>query len=98
MAGVLLAVRGFRVVYLGVDTPTAEVVGAAKEANVAAIVVSVSRSVNAAHARRAIASLRSALPRRVAIWIGGSGCPEKVVGCTRFQSLAEMDAVLSAAR
>lgn len=98
MAGVLLAVRGFRVVYLGVDTPTAEVVGAAKEASVAAIVVSVSRSVPSANARRAIAALRSALPRRVAIWIGGSGCPEKVTGCTRFHSLAEMDAVLSAAR
>lgn len=98
MAGVLLAVRGFRVVYLGVDTPAAEVVGAAKEANVAAVVVSVSRSVSAANARRALVALRRALPRRVAIWIGGSGSPEQVAGCTRFQSLAEMDSVLSAAR
>ncbi|MBK7369079.1 MAG: MerR family transcriptional regulator [Candidatus Eisenbacteria bacterium] len=98
MAGVLLAVRGFRVVYLGVDTPAAEVVGAAKEANVAAVVVSVSRSVPAAAARRGVVALRGALPKRVAVWLGGSGSPEKVAGCTRFQSLAEMDAVLAASR
>lgn len=98
MVSVLLAVRGFRVVYLGVDTPAAEVIGAAKEANVHAVAVSVSPSVPAAGARRGIVALRRALPRRVALWLGGSGSPDGVAGCVRFTSLTEMDEAIAARR
>ncbi len=98
MVSVLLAVRGFRVVYLGVDTPAAEVIGAAKEANVTAVAVSVSPSVPAAAARRGVLALRHALPRRVALWLGGSGSPDAVAGCTRFTSLTELDEAIAARR
>ena len=91
----LLAVRGFRVVYLGLDTPVAELVATAKEAGVHAVVLSVSAAVQPARAKRAIAALRTALPRRVRLWVGGSGAPESAAGVTRFESLAALDEALA---
>lgn len=95
MASVLLAVRGYRVVYLGLDTPVGELVATAKEAGVHAVVLSVSAAVQPARAKRAVSALRAALPRRVRLWVGGSGAPESAAGVTRFHSLGALDEALS---
>jgi methanogenic corrinoid protein MtbC1 len=94
MASVLLAVRGYRVVYLGLDTPVDQVVAATVSAAAEAVVVSVSAATSRARAAREIESLRKALPRRVPLWVGGVGAPESIRGAERFTSLMELDEYL----
>jgi hypothetical protein len=59
------------------------------------VVLSVSAAVQPARAKRAITSLRAALPRRVRLWVGGSGAPESAAGVTRFDSLGALDEALA---
>ena len=95
-ATLLLAIRGARVVYLGPGTPTAELVAAAREADVRAVVLSISAAVQKSRATRAVTAVRAALPRRVHLWLGGAGAPETVKGCVRFESLEDLDRELAA--
>jgi methanogenic corrinoid protein MtbC1 len=94
MASLLMAVRGYRVVYLGIDTPLEQIVAAAASANAEAVVVSVSAATPRARAARDIAALRKQLPRRLPLWIGGAGAPEPTRGVEPFASFTELDARL----
>jgi len=93
MASALLAVRGYRVIYLGADTPIDQLAAAAS-GGMEAVAVSVSPFVPRARAEREIARLREALPRRIPIWIGGAGAPAPVRGTERFTDLASLAARL----
>lgn len=90
---VLLAMRGYRVTYLGADTPIDQIAAAVRR-DVHAVAVSVSSVVPRSRAARGVASLREALPRRVPLWIGGGGAPAPVAGVERFESLAALEARL----
>lgn len=91
MASVLLAVRGYRVVYLGLGTPVAQVAAAARAVDAEAAVVSVSAAVVRARAKRDLLALRASLPRRLPLWVGGAGAPPANRGVERFASLSELD-------
>jgi len=91
LASVLLAVRGHRVTYLGLDTPIDQVAEAAMAAEADAVVVSVSAAMDGARTARELAELRRALPRRLRLWTGGAGAPPAGPGVERFSTLTELD-------
>jgi DNA-binding transcriptional MerR regulator/methylmalonyl-CoA mutase cobalamin-binding subunit len=64
---------GANAIYLGPDLPTGEVVAAAGATRAGAVAVSTSRCAPVRQRERAVRELRRALPRDVALWIGGSG-------------------------
>lgn len=94
MASVLLAHRGQRVIYLGVDTPIEQIAAAARDAE--AVIVSVAAGTPRARAEKAVLELRESLPARVPMWVGGAGAPPPRKGVERFTTLDELDARLAA--
>ena len=91
MVSVLLAVRGCRVVYLGVNLPGDEIAQVARQHPLDAVALSISAVVPKARAARMLRALRAKLPRRVALWVGGAGAPGGIRGVDRFASLAQLD-------
>jgi DNA-binding transcriptional MerR regulator/methylmalonyl-CoA mutase cobalamin-binding subunit len=96
IAAALMALRGYRVLYLGASTPIEQIAAAARAANAEAVAISVSAAMPRARSARAIARLRKALPARLALWVGGAGSPAVPRGVERFESLAALDARLVA--
>jgi methanogenic corrinoid protein MtbC1 len=94
MACVILAMRGCRLVYLGLETPTEEIATAARERAAECVALSISATVPRHQAGKAVNALRDALPRRTALWIGGAGAPKPSKGVERFDSLEAPDAGL----
>lgn len=90
MASALLAYRGYRVIYLGADTPIDQIAAAASD--VEAVVVSISAAMPRARAAKAIDQLRKALPHRMPLWVGGAGAPSASKGVERFETLDALDA------
>ncbi|HET9951769.1 MAG TPA: cobalamin-dependent protein [Candidatus Eisenbacteria bacterium] len=85
----LLSMSGWRVAYLGPDTPVREIAAFAKDAGARAVAVSVSPS-RRRGAASAIRALRAALPRGVELWLGGEGAPPDLPGSTRFENLSQL--------
>jgi methylmalonyl-CoA mutase cobalamin-binding subunit len=98
MASALLACRGYRVLYLGANTPVEQIAATARGDAVEAVAVSVSAATPRPRATQAVAQLRGALPRRVALWVGGAGAPASGKGIERFVTLGDLDARLAGAR
>jgi methanogenic corrinoid protein MtbC1 len=96
MVSVALALRGYRVVYLGANIPIARIAAAARESNAEAVAISVSSATRPARAKKAIALLREALPGRVPLWVGGAGAPKPTRGVERFETLEDLDERLTA--
>ena len=92
-AALFLSISGWRVAYLGQDTPVREIAAFAKDAGARAVAVSVSPS-RRRGAASAIRALRAALPRGVDLWLGGDGAPPDIPGSTRFEDLASLAARL----
>jgi methanogenic corrinoid protein MtbC1 len=64
---------GANAIYLGPDLPTGELVAAAGTTRAGAVAVSTSRCAPVRQRERALRQLRRALPRDVALWLGGGG-------------------------
>ena len=92
MASVILAMRGCRLLYLGLNTPVEEIATAARDRSAGAVAISISATVPRGQAEKAVAGLREALPRRVALWVGGAGAPPSPPsGVERFETLEALD-------
>lgn len=98
MASVILAMRGCRLLYLGLDTPVEEIATAARDRAARAVAISISVTAPRSQAGKAVSALRDALPRRMALWVGGAGAPKPPRGVERFDSLEKLDAGLVAWR
>lgn len=96
MACLLLAYRGFRVVYVGADTPIAQIPAAAAAEHIETVALSVSKAMNRRRSTAAIRQLRDLLPRRIPIWVGGAGAPASLEGAECFDSLHALDVRLTA--
>ncbi len=84
MAALLLASHGFRLLYLGTDTPVDQIVNLATDLGAAHVGLSVSEVTRGAGTTRAIGRLRSELPAAVSILLGGEGARSKAgVVCVR---------------
>jgi methanogenic corrinoid protein MtbC1 len=94
LVSLLLALRGRRVLYLGIATPIEEIAAAVRSTSAEGVVVSVSAAMAPASSAAALAALRRALPARLALWTGGAGAPAPERGIERFDSLGALDARL----
>jgi DNA-binding transcriptional MerR regulator/methylmalonyl-CoA mutase cobalamin-binding subunit len=94
MVCVLMAYRGYRVVYLGPKTPVEQIAAAATTGNIEIVAVSVSLGRSHRRAPKDLERLRKLLPRRVHLWVGGAGAPPALGGVERFDSLESLDARL----
>jgi|SRR5687767_40813 len=91
---------GWRVIYLGADTPSADIAAAARQHDARAVGVSVIAPTDSDATRTELASLRAALPARVALLVGGSGISrlgELAAGVTPVRDLAHWSGLLGQA-
>jgi len=91
MAALVLSARGLRVLSLGTEVPVAEVAALAERTAAAAVGISVSVS-SRKQAASGVAALRSELPRKIELVVGGAGAPGSIKGVTTFSDLRELDA------
>jgi DNA-binding transcriptional MerR regulator len=96
MASLLCAVRGWRVLYVGVDTPIDQIAALSREVPLSAIALSVSPTVPQAYAFALTLDLRRKLPEPIAIWLGGKGSSAAAPGVLPFIDLETLDRHLSA--
>ena len=89
MAATTLALRGWSLRFLGADTPVKDI--AMSTIGASAVVIGVSRSAYPDTVTRHLYDLRTALPRRVPIWVGGAAfpIPTRLIG-RQFQDLHEL--------
>ena len=95
MVSVLLASRGYRVVYLGANVPVDQIAAAATGGAVVAVAISVPAGPSRIRAAGEISELRRRLPSRVGLWIGGAGAPTPSRGVMRFESLLSLSTFLA---
>jgi len=96
LAGLLAAVAGWDVLYLGPNVPAGEILAAARNGGAAAVAISIvnlPRAVDAADAEGCLAALAEGLPATVALVAGGAGAsgisvPRRV---RRFDGLRDFD-------
>jgi len=86
--------RGARVTYLGPDLPAAELARAAREQRADAAVLALACA-DGKPARRQVQEARRALPREVALWIGGAG-GSPLAPMEGVRTLADLDALEAA--
>lgn len=93
MAALAFAVAGWRILYLGPNTPPDQVAALARDATLGAVAVSVSSSHPAEAARDEVRALRRLLPRAVPLLLGGQGAPAlELKGVARFTTLSAVAA------
>ncbi len=95
MACTIMALHGYRVVYLGANAPIDQIAEAATTVNAEAVTVSISAAKRHARSVRAVVELRALLPKRVPLWVGGAGAPEASTGAECFPNLAAFEARLA---
>ena len=83
MAALVAASQGCRVLSLGTDTPADEIASVARQLSARAVAISVSSSSNEADTEAHLAALRQALPRRMALIVGGAGAGTRGVGANQ---------------
>lgn len=92
MAALVLCARGLRVLSLGTEVPAAELAELADRAGATAVGVSVSASTRK-NALARIMTLRSQLPRKIQLVVGGEGAPDHdhIKGTKSFADLRQLD-------
>jgi len=90
MAVTIMAMCGWRVVYLGRDTPVEEVASAVKTQAAACALVSISAWTDADLALGQLEQLRGAIQPGVAVVSGGAGAPQDVPGVTGLDGLESL--------
>jgi len=96
MASLVCAVRGWRVLYLGPDTPIEQIAALSREAPLSAVALSVSPTVPQAYSFALTLELRRNLAERIAIWAGGKGTSWAAPGVDSFADLDTLDRHLAA--
>jgi methanogenic corrinoid protein MtbC1 len=89
MVAVVMAMHGRRVLYLGANLPTSELIRAARLSRAWAVALSVV-SLSPDVAGREIEELCRGLPRRVQVLVGGRRAPELLELPKRVQSLRSL--------
>ena len=87
MAALVFAMKGWRVIYLGVETPAAQVAALPNEADISAVGLGISEAVEKRGAARAVAEMRRLIPADVELMLGGGGAPTTLKGTRVFPDL-----------
>lgn len=92
MAALVLAAAGCRTLSLGTDLPVSQIAEVAREKAARAVAVSISEAGGGTAARKQLARLRSRLPRRIVLLIGGEGAAIERPGIELIRELPALDA------
>jgi methanogenic corrinoid protein MtbC1 len=91
MVALLLTGVGCRILFLGTEVPPTQVASLARDLNARAVAISVSIANRGEPMMGQITFLRSLLPRRVTLLLGGAGAPGAQPGLKVIQELAEVE-------
>ena len=94
LAACMLTAKGYRVIFLGANTPIESLKGTVESSGSRLIVLSCSAFSDEENNAANLQQLRDGLHSDITIWIGGSGSPTEVNGVTRFQSMEDMKRAL----
>jgi MerR family transcriptional regulator, light-induced transcriptional regulator len=92
MAALTLAAAGCRILFLGTEVPPDQVAGLARDLGARAVAISVSRASRGSASTERLRRLRTLLPRRTALIVGGEGAPARLTGSETIQDLRGLDA------
>lgn len=92
MAALVLAAAGLQVLSLGTEVPTPQIAQVCKDVRARALALSVSSSTGGTATVAKLRRLRQAVPRRVAMIVGGSGASEVGAGVEVVRDLQALDA------
>jgi DNA-binding transcriptional MerR regulator/methylmalonyl-CoA mutase cobalamin-binding subunit len=92
MAALTLAAAGCRILFLGTEVPPDQMAGLARDLGAGALAVSVSRASRGRATTERLRRLRTRLPRRTALIIGGEGAPARLTGGETIRDLRGLDA------
>ena len=87
MAAVVMALAGCQPVFLGADTPLADIAGAARQQSCEGVLISISIAADRATTQRSLSSLSLALNPEVELVVGGAGMPTSLEDITTFSTL-----------
>lgn len=90
MASVAFSRAGWRVLYLGPETPVEQIAAFARDADLDAVAVSVSPTAPKKETRSGLIELRRSLPGHVDLVIGGAGAPRSLAGIETVSSIREL--------
>jgi MerR family transcriptional regulator, light-induced transcriptional regulator len=90
MVALLLTEAGCRILFLGTEVPPTQVASLTRDLNARAVAISVSIANRGEPMAGQITFLRSLLPRRVTLLVGGAGAPSAQPGLKVIQDLAEV--------
>jgi methanogenic corrinoid protein MtbC1 len=98
MAASVLALEGCRIVFVGQDTPVADLRDCVAQGRARALTLAVAPSADVEATRAALTQLRAMVPTTVDIVVGGAGTPRDVAGIRFVESLGELPAVVASWR
>jgi cobalamin-dependent methionine synthase I len=92
MAALVFALRGWRPLVLGVDTPIPQIAALARDAPLAAVALSCVQE-RGRNGNASVRALRQGLPRGVPLLVGGRGAPTRseMKGVEIISDLASLD-------
>lgn len=86
MCAVVTSVTNAKVIYLGVDNPTEEIIAAAENYKPEIITLSISHTFNYVSAKHLLKNLRKEIKKKTSIVTGGKGSPGNIPGVTYIPS------------
>jgi methanogenic corrinoid protein MtbC1 len=92
MAALVVASAGCRTLYLGTETPVPDMVALTRDLGARALAVSVSASSRKPRTATLLRRVRTMLPRRTALLVGGEGAPGPSRGVEVFADLQRLEA------
>ena len=90
MATCIMAMCGWRVAFLGRDTPTEDIAAATETSEATAVLVSVSAWTDPEHSAHALYDLRSRIDSDIDVIVGGSGAPTVPAGVHGMRDLDQL--------
>jgi methanogenic corrinoid protein MtbC1 len=92
MASVVFALAGWRVLFLGAETPPEQIAALTREAPLYAVALSLVRTDTAPVAIQRVLDLRRQLPDRITLLLGGAAVDlESAAGIVAFRNLIQLD-------
>lgn len=89
MCAAVTSVTEARVIYLGPDTPTDEIIWAVKQCQADVLCISVSPTMDPVEVESYLKMIKENMKKKVDLVVGGKGAPEGIPGVTRFESFSE---------
>ena len=90
LAASVVALWGWRVLFLGDDTPVADIARCAADRGARAVLITVSSTQDLARAGTDLAELAAAMPLGVDLVVGGAGAPDALPGARHLTHLCEL--------